>query len=289
MKRRTSAIASAALAAWLYTSLTALAVEKSSAEPVATVGGDTITDRDIVDYAFQYPQLMSELRTPGGPMRILEYMIGDRLMLLEGRRQGIPEPNSKDLRQYLTEIEQRLLKPCPPPTEAQAKTYYDNNPKLFSSPLRLRLQRIGLDTSAAQIEAHTSKLLAVKRQIESGESEFAAIADQISEDLIGNGRGGDIGYVSIDVDANPAYQIFLQAGPETIIGPIEEPGKLYLYRVTGRQDPILDDFSSVKRDAALGYARDCKQRTVADLLAQLRERWPVEILVEQISITPERR
>lgn len=258
-------------------------------EVVATVDGQPITDRDIVRFAQKTPQLAGYLAVPGGPMRLLRQIIEDRLLLLEGERLGIPRPGDGDDLLYLQYLQKELVQQCPPPSAAEVRQFFDDHIELFSTPLMLRLSRIGLRSTPENTEQVSDDLAAIKQQIESGERDFAAVADQISDDLIGQGRGGDIGFIAIDVDTNPLFKLFVEADPERVIGPVLEQDMLYLYRVTDRREPIAEEFERVRDQAEREYFRVCREKNLDALMAELRRRWPVSVLVDDISIRPERR
>lgn len=264
------------------------------AEVVATVDGEPITERDIIEFARRSPLLVNYLGLPGGPMWLLDLIITDRLMLREGERRGIPRPEGDDDTQtlYLQRLENRLIARCEPlNSEQELKAFYDSHIDRFSSPLLLRFRRIGLRLDPADdddIADKHAQLQTLKERLQRGERQFAAAADELSEDPIGSGRGGDIGFVSMEGQEGPVFELFRQAEEETIIGPLLEEGMIYLYQVTDRREPIPDPFEAVRDRIGRDYQRFCRQRALQELVTELKTRWPVEVLVDDISIHPER-
>lgn len=260
-----------------------------AAETVAKIADREITDRDIVEYARKSPSFISYLSKPGGPMQLLNNMIIEDLLLREGERLSIPrDPGNKggDIA-YITKIKKRLLQPCLPPTESEMKEFYQNNSLLFSTPLLLRLSRIGLQITDETIQSATAKLRQLKQKITNSEITFSDAATKFSQDEIGADRAGDIGFIPIDVTENALYKDFIVANEQQIIGPIQEPGMLYLYQVTDRRPPILDDYEIVQDEVKEKLQTRCNLQALDKLMNQLKKRWPVTILVDDIGIHPE--
>jgi hypothetical protein len=111
-------------------------------------------------------------------------------------------------------------------------------------------------------------------------------ADNLSQDEIGKGRGGDIGFVRIDDLTNPIYAKFEKANPQEIIGPVEEPGMLYLYQITNRHEPILEPYEAVHDEVQKTQQVHCNQQSLESLVTELKKRWSVEVLVDNIGIYP---
>lgn len=255
-------------------------------EVVAIVNGESITDRDVAEFGKRSPQFAPYLSAPGGPMRLLRLMIDDRLLLLEGERQKIPRPSEGSSTLYLMKLQDELVESCPEPSDEIIEQFYNTERDLFSTPLYLRLRRIGLMIDPTDLQPVIDRLTAIKHAIDAGDKDFGAVADEISEDIIGQGRGGDIGYRPIDVQHNPMLSIFVEAEAGETIGPVFEETLAFLYQVTGRRDPILEPLDAIRDEVARHYARTCRARNLDRLIERLEARWPVEILVDDIDIRP---
>lgn len=221
-------------------------------------------------------------------MVLLDNMIKERLFLLEGKRLGIARPEKEDHDfAYALKVREELLKPCPEPTEAEAKAFYAAHPEVFSTPLLLRVSRIGLRFSEDTIVEVEEKLRAILQRIESGQLSFAEAASRYSEDTLSKARGGDIGFEPIADLQNPVFALMSQASDKDIIGPVQEKDMLYLYQVTDRREPILEPYETARARAGTEQRKNCQQRVSEQLIAELKQRWPVKILVDEISIQPE--
>ena len=256
-------------------------------EVVATIDGEPITDRDVAEFGQRTPMLAAYLSAPGGPMRLLQLMIDDRLFLLEGERQQIPRPGDGSDQLYLMKLQNELVPGCPELTEADARAFYQAHLGQFSTPLFLRLRRIGLPIAGGDEQVVGDRLLEIKASIVSGERDFAEIADALSHDDIGRGRGGDIGYMPIDVSQNPVLSLLVDAAPDEIIGPLVEGDVLFLYQVLARREPIVEPFETVRDQVPKVYARVCREQRLDAVINELKTRWPVEVLVDDIAVHPE--
>lgn len=91
---------------------------------------------------------------------------------------------------------QKVFEDVKQPTDEELKTFYENNPKQFMQPDRLRASHILLkveegisDEEIATVQKNAEKAL---KRVKSGE-DFAAVATEISE-CPSASRGGDLGY-----------------------------------------------------------------------------------------------
>lgn len=255
-------------------------------ETIAMVGAVAITRQDLLDYA-RPPIMRPYLNIPGGPMRILDNMIKERLLVLEGERLGMPKLDSAEGGDSAYAISVRLRKAprCAPPDETTAKAFYDGHPGKFSTPLYLRLNRYGLRFSPQNESTISEKLLALKRDITAGVTNFTALSD-LSEDEIGRTRHGDIGYLPYDDPTNPIMSTLSLAQIGQVIGPLKQKDMLFLYQVTARREPVLTPYDSIKNEVSAAQQEECYSQKLDALFTELKQRWPVKILTEDITPNP---
>ena len=258
-------------------------------EIVASINEQKISTQDIVRYARQSPLLITYLNVPGGPMRILNNIIAERLLLLEGERLGIAKPKDRSPAfVYALKVRKELLgQSCPEPNDTEAKRFYDEYPNLFSTPLLLRMSRIGLRFDSDTESIVQQKLFAIQQEIESEKSTFAEAAKKYSQDKLGKDRGGDIGFEPITDLQNPVFELMIKSENNEIIGPVQEKDMLYLYQVTDRREPILEPYETARTRAGSEQRKYCQQQVFDELIEELKQRWAVEILVNDISVQPE--
>lgn len=247
---------------------------------LATIADESITLNDLQNYAHSSPLLRGYLQAPGGPERLLDNLILERLLLREGERRQIPRLTgelAKDDFPYIQKIHKQLVKPCPPPNEQDLRDFYKANPARFSTPLFLRLRRIGLTATPTNITAISATLQQLRQRLDAGEISFEQAVAQYSEDKISQDRQGDIGFVPIKnpTDSDSVWRHFVQANADDIIGPVEEQNAVYLYQVTERRQPILGDFVELREQVLQDYRQVCQENALQAVVTELKQRWPV--------------
>jgi len=260
-----------------------------NAEVLATVNGEAIELQDLREFSRKSPLFTGYMAAPGGPMYLLQLMVDQRLLVLEGERLQMAKPSAEDGGDiaFAMQVEKALLKPCAPISEEQAKAFYEANPMLFSTPYFLRLRRIGLKKDANNVAAKIQQLEAIKQRLLAGEIDFATTADELSEDKEGKGRGGNIGFVPIPEDDHAFWQQLKAAKPEDIIGPLEEKEIVTIYQVTGRHEPIVEPYATAQQQVPQVQQRVCNKAAKDTLILELSKRWPVDIKVDDLSVWPE--
>ncbi len=260
--------------------------DSPSGTVLAKVGDETVTLADLREYARLNPYFFAHMQIPGGPSKVLNNLITERLLAKEGERRGIPRTEATKLEaRYAYSVRETLLKPCPAPSEQEAKGFYDQNIDIFSTPLYMRLSRITL-SAGSNPEAVMARLSDIRSRIERGESDIATLADELSEDPVGKGNGGDLGYLPIKLSepGDMADLVDLQIG--AMHGPIVQGSFVSLYRVTGRHEPIPEPFEDVQEKVIKAQMAHCHNKQLEPLLAELKSRWPVEIHAQELSTRP---
>lgn len=275
------------LALALFSSLPAQAAPAAEDPVLATVANHAITRQDLLNYGRESPYLLPYLSIPGGPMRILRDMIHERLLILEGERLGIVQ-GEKSKPAFAFQIRGYLAPSCPAPDESTARAFYDANPDKFSTPLYLRLNRTGLRFTPENETEITQRLAALKEKLSRGEISFDGAAAQ-GDDEIARARAGDLGFLPHDVPDNPLMNELARAPIGQITGPLRQQDMLYLYQVTARREPILAPYPQVKSDAASMQRDTCSRQKVDKLLLELKQRWPVKILVDDLEVRAKAR
>ena len=61
-----------------------------------------------------------------------------------------------------------------------------------------------------------------------------------------------------------------------------------IYQITDRREPILGEFTELRADIEKSYLADCNKKAFDQLIAELKQRWPVTIkTVPETIITPQ--
>ncbi|MDX1605506.1 MAG: peptidylprolyl isomerase [Candidatus Competibacterales bacterium] len=263
-----------------------------AATPLAMVDGEPLTREDLLAFVRRSPSLRVYLTVPNGPEKLLDMLIQHRLLLREGARQDIEAPDGmrRDGTAYAAHVEQQLLADCEVADESSLEAFHERNPRLFSTPLMVRLSRIAVNVDdAAEADAAELRLTALRAEIDAGERAFAEAAAEHNEDPLGQGRGGDIGFIPVESEDHPLWQQLTDAAIGTLVGPVREHGMISLYKITDRYQPILANYDEIRQQVRREYLQDCRDRSRQQLLADLRQRWPVEILADELSTAFEPR
>ncbi len=263
-------------------------VEAMGKHTLATINDEIrITKLDLRNYATSNPYLLPQLGVQGGPMRVLDDMIKIRLLALEGQRIGQPDHGDQagGAAGYAIAVRNRLAPSCAEATDKDALDYYQANPDKFSTPPYLRLNRYALNFTPDNRKEVEARLAELSRRLSRKETSFAEIATT-SDDEISRERNGNIGFVPDNDPVNPVMARLRQAKTGEIVGPVEQGRMLFLYQVTDRREPITADFESVRKDAAVDQQAYCTRLRTDALFKELKERWKVKILVEDISVRP---
>ena len=122
----------------------AAAAAGADGKVLARIAGEPVTVSDLRAYVETVPMLATQLQVPGGPMRVLDDLIAQRLLVREGQRRGIPRPHDRkgDDSFYAFRVRNAVVEKCPEPTDESVRAYYDAHPEEFATPLMLRLRRI---------------------------------------------------------------------------------------------------------------------------------------------------
>jgi peptidyl-prolyl cis-trans isomerase C len=172
-------------------------------------------------------------------------------------------------------------KTAPLVSEADAKTFYDQNPEEFKQPEMVRashvLARFPENGDGAAKQKARAKIEGVLKQAQSGE-DFAALARTHSED--GSAQaGGDLNFFSreqmVPAFADAAFK--LETGK--VSGIVETQFGYHIIKVTERRQARTVPFDEVK-DRIAGYLRQQRQQEKTDaLIQQLRSKAKIEILI----------
>lgn len=258
---------------------------------IATIGDNiSITKQELINYGRSLPHLVAYLGIPGGPMRILDDMIKQQLLVLEGKRLGMDQPDLTNIggnTGLAISVRLRLAPRCSQPDDNTVKAYYLAHPEMFSTPLLLNLNRFGLSFTPENEAYVFNKMSSIKDKLLKGEITFLTIASE-SDDEIDRARHGNIGFISADDMRNPIIQELTNSLPKQIVGPVKQKNRLYLYQVIDRREPLLAPYeSNIKQDVANMQQEECYQTRVDDMFTTLKQRWPVKILIEDIGIHPD--
>lgn len=174
-------------------------------------------------------------------------------------------------------FDQYEINPNIVPSEAEIQTYYEANKEKFKDPAKIRIWEIALkdEKKAQQIYQR-----ALKRK-----TDFPDLASQYTEKISMRKRKGDLGFQNENSTRKIVKKAF-EAGPNKIIGPIQERNYYYIIK-TGEMKPSrIKPFEEVKLLAKGNAQREKRNRIQQALLAQLQQQyhvWINETLLKKLS------
>jgi parvulin-like peptidyl-prolyl isomerase len=163
-------------------------------------------------------------------------------------------------------------------TDAELKKYAAEHHDLFSG-TQVRASHILLRTqpnaSEADKEKVKQKLLAVKKEIESGKISFADAANKYSEDPANaNGGGGDLDFFSLNSGFIPEFtDVAFKLKKGSISNPVETPYGYHLIQVTDRREGRPVDVEQNKPYVTSVYAGELQK----NLLTEARKSAKIDV------------
>lgn len=250
-------------------------------EPVlAEVAGEKVNLGQVRAYVKKRPLLAGYLQTGyAGWRRVLEDLIALRLLNLEGERLKIPREAEDDEDLYAFRVKRKLLPPCDPPDEKEARRFYQAHPELFSTPVFVRLSRIELPASV-QIGGQPAPafLQQTAEAVRAGKVSLQEMARRCPQ---GNCLQ-DLGFVRLDGLEDALLNPLKDAQPGAVVGPIPLGEFVFLYQVTARREPILAPWEQVEAEVPAAAQRFCRQEAFVRLMHELHRRYGVVLHEETL-------
>jgi hypothetical protein len=239
-----------------------------------------ITLQELVSFAKGAPNFNSHLQVPGGPEKILEEMIWRRLLVLEGRDRGIPEPTEEEggMEIYIHRVLKGLLPELPPLTEADARRFYKDHPEVFSTPLMLRVFQIKVLIRNGDEASALARIESARQALNEGMA-FGDAARRYSDDSFSRDRGGELGFIPMEKIDPPGLEQTLRALAVGRTSDVIRMGHAFvIYLVKGRREPVLDPYEQVADVAQEKAEQDRMASAQAKLRRKLENKWGVKYL-----------
>jgi len=164
-------------------------------------------------------------------------------------------------------------------TDADAKAFYDQNPKLFDAGERVRashiLLRVPEGAGADAKKAARGKAEAALARVRKGE-DFAAVAREVSEDPGSAPRGGDLGAFGKGQMVPPFEQAAFALPAGQVSGLVETPFGLHIIKVQERLPAGKVPFDPVKGQIKDHLAQTRRDKAVNDLVQGLKAKAKIE-------------
>ncbi|UCD58742.1 MAG: peptidylprolyl isomerase [Candidatus Hydrogenedentota bacterium] len=163
-------------------------------------------------------------------------------------------------------------------SDEETKSYYDNNPDLFTQPEQLRASHILIkvepEADKSQKDQARKKLEGIQQKLQEGE-DFAALAQEFSQGP-SSANGGDLGYFGRGQMVKPFEEAAFALKPGEVSDIVESKFGYHLVKVIDRKPETTIAYEDVK-DKLEQYLRQQKiQKEIGLYIEQLEAKAKVE-------------
>jgi len=155
-------------------------------------------------------------------------------------------------------------------TEEEMLNYYEEHMEQFTKPTELHLYQIIVEKEEVARK--------IKEEIAQG-SDFTALAEEYSIDVLTNEKGGDLGFVSVDsplIDENVKKILAgIRLNQVSEIIPVQEG--YAIIKATEKKGGIVDSFEVVKSEIRREIWLQ-RSPSLLEVLEQLKQRYNVQIM-----------
>ncbi len=185
------------------------------------------------------------------------------------------------------ELESRIRQETPVASEEVLKSYYDENPQIFTEPARFNLSTILLGVAASSgpeaWEAARQEAEDIVRRLRAG-ADFSELARIHSSDISAE-DGGKLGYVHKGMFSAQVHEIIEQLEPGEITDPLQVLEGIVILRLEGKEPANLVDFEKSRIRAEELWLRQARDKHWQDYLAALRENTSIHIEEQYLTIS----
>jgi peptidyl-prolyl cis-trans isomerase C len=243
---------------------------------IAKVGTLTVSESEIDAFLMELGQRGQSYNNPEGRRAILEQVIANKLFLLDAKRNLMEgEPAFKE---QLNMIKEKLLihyasekaLSLVTVSDAEAKTYYDENSEQFVSGPTVNASHILVDS-----EEKANDLLS---KIRAGEISFEDAAKQNSSCPSGQNGGnlGDFGQGQMVPEFDTA--VFSMEVGAISDAPVKTQFGYHLIKLNSKNEPKTMEFEEIKDKIKAMLLNDKKSKAYESKVNQLKIMYPVDIL-----------
>jgi parvulin-like peptidyl-prolyl isomerase len=190
----------------------------------------------------------------------------------------------EDIRENLPKqkwVEDQAKAKFTPPTEAEAKGFYDKNPDSFLEPASVRASHILFLTKEGATEA---EIAAAKKKAEAalartGKEDFTTLAKELSEEPGAKESGGDLNFFPRQgamVEPFAAAAFKLKKG-EITPAPVRTEFGFHVIKVTDRKEEVKHPFEEAKAKIIEHLGQPKRQEVEKGIIDDLRAKAKVEM------------
>ena len=179
----------------------------------------------------------------------------------------LPEQRSVD---YVM-VDQGLLRAQMEIAEEELRAYYDAHPEELTREEQVRARHILLRTDKRSVEEARAGIADARARIEGGE-DFAAVAQEVSEDPSSAARGGDLGFFGRGRMVPAFEEAAFGAQPGELVGPVESDFGVHLLEVTERREGGRVPFEEARESVRSRLASERLEGEATERALEIRTR-----------------
>ena len=244
---------------------------------LATVGGMPITEADVNEFLMGLGQRGQSYNNPEGRKIILEQLIGNKLLLLDARRNLLEaEPEFKA---QLAKVKDQMLASYAGEraissvtvSDKDARDYYDANVDKFVSEESVNASHILVDTEESALE--------ILAKINAGEISFEDAAAQYSScpSKANGGNLGDFGRGQMVAEFDTA--VFEMAEGEITAAPVKTQFGYHLIKLNAKKAPEAMPYDEIADEIKQALLMEKKRAAYESKINQLKILYPVDYTV----------
>ena len=243
---------------------------------LARVGGVEITEADVTEFLAGLGQRGASYDNPQGRRLVLEQLIGNKLLLLDARRNLFEADPA--FKAELARLKETLLVNFAAEkavsgvkiTDSEVEKYYEDNKDKFESGESVNASHILVDSE--------EKALEILKKIESGEVSFEDAAKEFSSCPSGE-RGGELGdFTRGQMVPEFDSAVFAMSVGEITSTPVKTQFGYHLIRLNSKNESTLTPLAQIKDKLSDMLLSEKRQSAYESKINQLKIMYPVDML-----------
>jgi len=243
---------------------------------LASVGGMPIYEHEVDEFLMSLGQRGQSYNTPEGRKMILEQLVGNKLLLLDAKRNLFEaEPAFKE---QLAKLKENLLAnyaaekviAAVSVSDKDAREYYDGNKERFALGETVNASHILVDTE--------EKALSLLEKIKSGEISFEDCAKENSSCPSSSNGGslGDFGRGQMVPEFDAA--VFAMEEGALSDAPVKTQFGYHLIKLNKKNPSATPSFEEISSEIKNGLLAERRQKAYESKINQLKILYPVDML-----------
>jgi len=245
------------------------------------IGNDTVTPRDLANRLQELPeQYRAQYSTPDGKQKLLDRLVEEKVWIRDADANGVTrrpdvirqiEASKRDLliRTWVNEVMAKNA----PPSDSEAKVYYDAHKDEWKTPANVTLKHIQLKT-----QADAKRVLGLAK---AKGADWDKLVKQYSADTLTKVNGGSLGtatrdggFVGLGVQV-ALVDSAMALGAGKIGGPWKTDKGWHVVKVESVREESIRDFDQVRSFIVRQIGQERTQTYYQDQVTRLKSQYKV--------------